>query len=87
MTKPTPAQIFIDGIAAMSKASDRGLTEFDVRTPDHRKYLFNFHEQTIEQARKVKAALTAAAEVGQNDFVLCYKGVPDAWRVKPEDLK
>ncbi len=33
------------------------------------------------------AALTAAAEVKQNDFVLCYKGVPDAWRVKPEDLK
>jgi hypothetical protein len=50
---------FVEGIAAMSKASDRGLVEEDVRAPDHRKYFFAFHERVIEEARK---ALAASAE-------------------------
>ncbi len=44
---------FVLGLASMKTIKDVGLCEGDVRTPDHRKYLFHFHERIIEEARKV----------------------------------
>lgn len=52
---------FVEGIAAMTKAADRGLTEEDVTEQEHRQYLFHFHDSVIEQARK------ALAEINEHD--------------------